>query len=115
RGQAGEAPLEFRATSAVAGDENHEVGESSAGRGRFPSADAFFEPHDGLDRDVKVLVFRPARRTHDEPEAAAAQPEAREQRLAKALALRSIDRREDLGRPIVEDTRVRHAETCLEK
>src|SRR5437016_7721889 len=54
-------------------------------------------------------------RSHDEPDATGANAQARKERLAKPLALGSIDRGEDGGRPIVEHARVRHAEPGLEK
>ena len=64
-----------------------QVGKPAPGRRRFPSANAIFEPQHGVDDDVEILVFGPARRTHDEADDASAHTEPREQRLPELLAL----------------------------
>src|SRR6266566_3236906 len=42
---------------------------------RLPASYPLLEPDDGLDGDVEVLVFRPARRADDEADAGAADAE----------------------------------------
>ena len=46
----GEQPLETLAASAVAGDQQDKIGESSSSRGGFPPANAIFE----LERQLKI-------------------------------------------------------------
>src|SRR5581483_12381582 len=90
--QPGEAPLELGAPRAVAGDEDDEIREPPAAAGRLPAADAIFQLHDGVDRDVKVLVLGPAGRAHDESDDPAAETKPREERLPELLARGSLDR-----------------------
>src|SRR5437879_6596936 len=79
---------------AVAGYVNDQLVEPPSAGLRFPAADSLFQPHDGFDHYVEILVFGPARRADDEADVAATQTKPREQRLPKSLALRAGDRRE---------------------
>src|SRR5260221_5631625 len=90
--QAREAPLEFRSALAVAGHQNDQVREPSRPRQRFPPADAILEPEHGVDDDVEVFVFGPARRTHDEAHERAVNARARQERLTVALTIGPVDR-----------------------
>src|SRR5262245_14360237 len=104
RGQTGKAPLEFGAARAVAGDQHDQVRKAAPGRCGFPSANALFEPRNSVDDEIEILVFGPARRTHDETDDAGMHAEPGEERLAEPLALGSLDRHESRGGTIVKHT-----------
>src|SRR4051812_17975122 len=113
--QPGKLPLELHAPRAVTRHEDDQIRIASAGAGPFPPADAILEAQDRLDRDVEVFVFRPARWTDDEPGGAQAGAQTTEQSLAEAVPLRSVERREHRGWPIVEHVRVGYTETAGQK
>src|SRR6185436_6900665 len=115
RRQPGESTLELHTTGAVAGDENHQVGKPTTRGRRLPPANPIFEPPDGFDHNIEVLVFGPARRTDDESVHAKADTEAPEQSLAKLLALHPIERHEDCRRPVVQHLHLLHAESILDE
>src|ERR1035437_172345 len=115
RRQPGEAALELGATRAVARHEDHEIREAASRPHRLPAANVLLEPRHGIDDDVEILILGPARRTHDEADEAAADTEAREERLTVSFAIRALERREDRRRPVVEDARLPHAEAAFEE
>src|SRR5262245_58087322 len=101
RGQTREPPLEFRAPLAVARDENDQVWKPPPAVVRLPATDAFLEISHRPDHDVKIFVFRPARRTDDEADGRRADAEAREQRLPEALPLGAVHRHEWRGGTVI--------------
>src|SRR5690242_10710080 len=88
-----EPAFEFGAPPAVACDENREIGKTPCRSTRFPTADPLFEPDHRVDDDVEVLVFGPARRTHDEPGERVVDAKPGQQRLAVPFAIAPLHRR----------------------
>ena len=115
RRQTGEAALELGATGAVAGHQDHQLGKPARAAARFPSANALFQPHHRFDDDVEILVLGPARRADDEPDRVRADAEPREERLAEALTVAAIDRRERRRGTIVQHVGLLHAEAAFEE